>query len=112
MNIARVKSILQVGGSLLCVAAITFVYFRIISVNSVTVALTMLLAVLAIASSWGLVAAIVASVAGVLCFNFFFLPSMGPQRYGCGRGEASPTSSRSAFFLYSFSSTSLGRNTP
>src|ERR1700722_2151167 len=77
MNIARVKSILQVGGSLLCVAAITFVYFRIISVNSVTVALTMLLAVLAIASSWGLVAAIVASVAGVLCFNFFFLPPVG-----------------------------------
>ena len=28
MNIVRVKSILQVGGSLLCVAAITFVYVQ------------------------------------------------------------------------------------
>lgn len=68
---------LRVTGSLLGVAAITFVYFQIIPVNAVTVALTMLLAILAIASRWGLIEAIAASLASTLCFNFFFLPPVG-----------------------------------
>ena len=68
----------QVGGSLAIVAAITFVYTRIITnVNSTTIALTFLLAILGIATKWGLVEAIVASVSGMLCFNFFFLPPVG-----------------------------------
>ncbi|HET9129510.1 MAG TPA: DUF4118 domain-containing protein, partial [Terriglobia bacterium] len=63
--------------SLACIAVITFIYFRIISVNTLTVALTMLLAILAMASRWGLVEATVASFAGALCFNLFFLPPIG-----------------------------------
>lgn len=43
------------------------------SINTTTVALAMLLVVLLIAASWGSRPAIVASVLGVLCFNFFFL---------------------------------------
>lgn len=74
---AILKISLRVIGSLLCVAAITFVCYQILSVNSVTVALAMLLAILAIASRWGLTAAIAASLASTLCFNFFFLPPVG-----------------------------------
>jgi len=38
--------------------------------------MTFLLATLGIATAWGLLEAIVASVAGALCFNFFFLPPL------------------------------------
>ena len=43
-------------------------------INSTTTALVYLLAVLFIALFWGSGPALVASVAAVLCFNFFFLP--------------------------------------
>ena len=46
-------------------------------INSTTVALAMLLVVLFVAAYWGARPAIVASVLGVLCFNFFFLPPIG-----------------------------------
>jgi K+-sensing histidine kinase KdpD len=42
--------------------------------NSTTVALALLLAVLFAATFWGSRPALVASVVGVLCFNYFFLP--------------------------------------
>ena len=61
--------------SLLGTAAVTalLVPFRE-QINSTTTALTYLLAVLFIALFWGSGPALVASVVGVLCFNFFFLP--------------------------------------
>jgi K+-sensing histidine kinase KdpD len=43
------------------------------SINSTTVALALLLVVLFVAAQWGARPAIVGSVLGVLCFNFFFL---------------------------------------
>src|SRR5215471_12593760 len=46
-------------------------------INSTTVALALLLAVLFIATGWGSKPALLASVLGVLCFNFFFLPPVG-----------------------------------
>ena len=45
-------------------------------VNSTTVALAFLLDVLFVALFWGSGPALVASVVGVLCFNFFFLPPL------------------------------------
>ena len=45
-------------------------------VNSTTVALAYLLDVLFVALFWGSGPALVASVVGVLCFNFFFLPPL------------------------------------
>jgi two-component system sensor histidine kinase KdpD len=60
--------------SLAAVAAITVTYFLLIQVNPTTVALTYLVAILLIASWWGLIEATVASVAAMLCFNVFFLP--------------------------------------
>jgi len=46
-------------------------------VNQTTAALTLLLAVLGIATCWGLVESLAASVAGILCFNVLFLPPVG-----------------------------------
>ncbi len=46
-------------------------------VNSTTVALALLLVVLGVATVWGSRPAIVASLLGVLCFNYFFLPPVG-----------------------------------
>jgi len=45
--------------------------------NETTVALGFLLVVLGVATVWGLLEAVVASVAATLCFNYFFLPPVG-----------------------------------
>lgn len=46
------------------------------NINSTTTALAYLLAVLFVALFWGSGPALLASVIGVLCFNFFFLPPL------------------------------------
>jgi K+-sensing histidine kinase KdpD len=63
--------------SLLATAAVTaaLISFRE-HINSTTVALAYLLDVLFVALFWGSGPALVASVVGVLCFNFFFLPPL------------------------------------
>ena len=45
-------------------------------VNPITVALALLLIVLFVATAWGPKPAIVSSLLGVACFNFFFLPPL------------------------------------
>jgi two-component system sensor histidine kinase KdpD len=67
----------RILGALGMVGGITFFYYRIFAVNDVTVALSFLLAVLAMATRWGLIEALAASVAAMLCFNFYFLPPIG-----------------------------------
>jgi two-component system sensor histidine kinase KdpD len=59
------------------VAAITALYAGLLQVNPTTVALTYLIAILLLASAWGLAEAMTATIAAVLCFNFFFLPPVG-----------------------------------
>ena len=60
------------------IAAVIFVYFRVMAANTTTtVALTLLLAILGIATQWGLTESIVASIAAALGFNYFFLPPVG-----------------------------------
>src|SRR6266568_4354304 len=59
------------------VLLIAIVYTRLIPVNATTAALTFLLAVLLVATIWGLAEAVTTSVAAVLAFNFFFLPPAG-----------------------------------
>jgi K+-sensing histidine kinase KdpD len=46
-------------------------------INATTVALAMLLVVLFVATAWGARPAVFASLLGMLCFNFFFLPPLG-----------------------------------
>jgi K+-sensing histidine kinase KdpD len=72
-----VRSILRVCLSLAIVTGISLAEFRFGRVNHTTVALTLLLAVLAIATWWGLLESLVASMAGMLCFNYLFLPPVG-----------------------------------
>jgi two-component system sensor histidine kinase KdpD len=71
-----VRIALQVLASLAIVAAITFAGYRVVRVNATTMGFAYLVAILAVASAWGLVESLVASVAAVLCFNFFFLPPL------------------------------------
>ncbi len=46
-------------------------------INSTTVALALLLVVLFVAVGWGSRPAVLASLLGVVCFNFFYLPPVG-----------------------------------
>ncbi|HEX2712364.1 MAG TPA: DUF4118 domain-containing protein [Candidatus Acidoferrales bacterium] len=56
------------------VLAITWLCFKVLHVNGMTVALTYLLAILVVSVVWGLEAAVVMSLAAVLTLNYFFLP--------------------------------------
>ena len=60
--------------ALAIVAAITFVFFRVVHVNPTTVGFTFLLAILAISAAWGLRYAIFMAVIATLAYNYFFLP--------------------------------------
>jgi two-component system, OmpR family, sensor histidine kinase KdpD len=64
-------------GAVGIVGAITFFFYRVLSVSVVTVALTFLLAVLTISTRWGLIEGLVAALAGALCLDFFFIPPIG-----------------------------------
>jgi len=65
-------------GPLTGVATVTACYkLLIIEVNATTVALSFFLVVLLTAASQGIGPAILASIAGMLCLNFFFLPPVG-----------------------------------
>jgi two-component system sensor histidine kinase KdpD len=70
-------SAIRVAASLGIVVSITVFYFETNFANNTSVALTYLLAVLAIAAGWGLLEAIIASLAATLCFNYYFLPPVG-----------------------------------
>src|SRR5712691_12570141 len=67
--------LVAVGG----IAAVTAVLAPLAGqqINATTVALALLLAVLFVATGWGSRPAILASVLGMLCFNYFFLPPIG-----------------------------------
>jgi two-component system sensor histidine kinase KdpD len=59
------------------VAGILLLYTRILHVNSTTVALTFLLAILVVSTVWGFAVSFVMSLAAVVVFNYFFLPPIG-----------------------------------
>ena len=59
------------------VAAITFFFSRVAPVNDTTAGFVYLVAILLIATAGGLIESTVASVAAMLCFNYFFLPPIG-----------------------------------
>jgi len=68
---------LRIAASLLLMAAVIALYRMAIPVNNTTVALTLLLVVLGISVWWGLGEAMIAAVAAVFAFNFYFLPPVG-----------------------------------
>jgi two-component system, OmpR family, sensor histidine kinase KdpD len=72
-----VEKFVRLAVSLAIVAGITLFYRRVLPVNATTVALTYLLAIVAVSTAWGLAIAVVMSVAAMLSFNYNFLPPIG-----------------------------------
>src|SRR5467141_212230 len=72
------QRILQTIAALIIVAAITTLYRRTnLRVNQTTVALSLLLAILAVSAAWGMAVSALMSIAAMLAFNYFFLPPVG-----------------------------------
>ena len=69
--------ILRVALALALVALTTLACSRLIPVNATTAGFAYLVVILVIATAWGLVESTVASIAAMLCFNYFFLPPVG-----------------------------------
>jgi two-component system, OmpR family, sensor histidine kinase KdpD len=65
------------GVSLAIVAGITVLFRHARDVNQTTIALTFLLAILAVSAVWGMAVSVFMSVAAVLTINYFFLPPVG-----------------------------------
>jgi len=63
--------------SFVAVAVITLFYSRALHVNQTTVALSFLLAILAVSAVWGMVVSAFMSVVATVAFNYYFLPPMG-----------------------------------
>src|ERR1700757_1549984 len=57
--------------------SITSGYTRFLHVNQTTVALSFLLAILAVSAVWGMVVSVFMSITAMLLFNFYFLPPIG-----------------------------------
>lgn len=69
--------LLRAVGVVAAVALVTVVDFRILHVNSPTAAFSFLLLILGLATRLGLKESIIASLASMLAYNFFFLPPIG-----------------------------------
>src|ERR1700732_4643261 len=65
------------GVSLAVIAGISFFYRHFLHVNQTTVALSFLLAILAVSAVWGMAVSVFMSLAAVMAFNYFFLPPVG-----------------------------------
>jgi two-component system, OmpR family, sensor histidine kinase KdpD len=63
--------------SLIVVAGIILFYRQVLHVNQTTVALSFLLAILAVSAVWGMAVSVFMSVLAMLSFNYFFLPPVG-----------------------------------
>jgi two-component system, OmpR family, sensor histidine kinase KdpD len=69
--------ILQFAAAFGIVIAITVFYRKVLPVNPTTVALSFLLAILAVSTLWGMAVSVAMSLAAMLAFNYFFLPPVG-----------------------------------
>jgi two-component system sensor histidine kinase KdpD len=63
--------------ALVIVIGISVFYRYVLPVNPTTVALTLLLAILAVSTVWGIAVAVFMSIAAMLAFNYNFLPPIG-----------------------------------
>ena len=69
--------ILQFPAAIAIVLGIALLYRKVLPVNATTVALTFLMAILAVSTVWGMAVAVTMSVAAMVAFNYFFLPPVG-----------------------------------
>src|ERR1700685_2504397 len=68
---------LQFAAALAIVLGITLFYRKVLPVNATTVALTFLLAILAVSTAWGIAVSVFMSIVAMLAFNYYFLPPVG-----------------------------------
>src|SRR6476661_10424100 len=66
-----------VAVSLAALAGIIVFYRHVLHVNQTTVALSFLLAILAVSAVWGMAVSVFMSLAAMLVFNYLFLPPVG-----------------------------------
>jgi two-component system sensor histidine kinase KdpD len=66
-----------VVASLVAVAGIVSFYRHVMKVNQTTVALSFLLAILAVSAVWGIAVSAFMSLVAMLAFNYYFLPPVG-----------------------------------
>lgn len=66
-----------VAASIVVLASIILFYRYVVRVNQTTVALSFLLAILAVSAVWGMAVSAFMSVVAMLSFNYFFLPPIG-----------------------------------
>src|SRR5690349_25036921 len=69
--------IVGAAASLVAVAVISLFYSRVLHVNQTTVALSVLLAILAVSAVGGMVVSAFMSVVATVACNYFFLPPTG-----------------------------------
>ncbi|MGB0036269.1 MAG: ATP-binding protein [Candidatus Acidiferrales bacterium] len=79
MRDSFLNRVLRFLAALGIVSGITFFYRKMFihDVNTTTVALTFLLAILAVSTVWGIAVSVFMSVAAMLAFNYYFLPPVG-----------------------------------
>ena len=80
MRLRILIRLLQFLAAFAIVLGIALLYHKALPVNATTVALTFLLAILAVSTFWGMAVAVAMSVAAMLAFNYFFLPPTGTFR--------------------------------
>ncbi|MEO8257739.1 MAG: ATP-binding protein [Acidobacteriota bacterium] len=73
----NLTAIFRIAASIGAVGLVTVLYLELLHVNPTTVALSYLVAILLIATGWGIVESTTASIAAVVSFNFFFLGPVG-----------------------------------
>ena len=77
MRISYPTRIVRFVAALALVLGISAFYRYVLPVNPTTVALTLLLAILAVSTVWGIAVAVFMSIAAMLSFNYNFLPPVG-----------------------------------
>ncbi len=73
----RLLSLARVTVATGLVLVVTAVYSSLLPVNHTTVALSYVVVILLMASGWGVVESMAASLAATVCLNVFFLPPVG-----------------------------------
>jgi two-component system, OmpR family, sensor histidine kinase KdpD len=68
---------LRFGSAFALIMGISAFYKHVLPVNPTTVALSFLLAILAVSTVWGIAVSVFMSVVAMLAFNYYFLPPIG-----------------------------------
>lgn len=77
MRVPIRNRVLQFAAAFGIVIGITAFYRKVLPANATTVALTLLLSILAVSAVWGIAVSVAMSVVAMLAFNYFFLPPVG-----------------------------------